>query len=249
MESQEWTAERGTLSSQGRDERDALVQEQARDLGRAVAPRVYSAICGVISDLSKVGIAKDKRNIQQGYQFRGIDDVYGALSPLLAKHQLCILPRVVEREVTERPTKSGGVQFYTTLKVAFDFVSALDGSTHAIVTVGEAMDSGDKSSNKALSAAYKYACFQAFCIPVEGDNDADATTPPEVIDEVDATEAVARAGVPPERVNAWLKRVFGNTTDVRRLKRAHFTVLANKLPEFARAIANEAMQEGREESV
>jgi hypothetical protein len=38
------------------------------------------------------------------------------------------------------------------------------------------MDSGDKASNKAMSAAYKYAAFQAFCIPTEGDNDADATT-------------------------------------------------------------------------
>jgi ERF superfamily len=225
-------------------ERDTLAAEQARDLSRAGAPRVYSAICGVIADLSRVGIAKDKRNVQQGYQFRGIDDVYGALSPLLAKHQLCILPRVVEREVTERPTKSGSVLFYTSLKVAFDFVSALDGSTHAIVTVGEAMDSGDKSSNKALSAAYKYACLQAFCIPVEGDTDADATTPPEVVDEVDASEVVNRSGVPLERVNAWLKRAFGTATDVRRLKRAQFTVLTNKLPEFAKAIANEAMREG-----
>jgi ERF superfamily len=226
-----------------------LATEQVCALERERAPRVYAAICAVIADLSRVGIAKDKRNVQQGYQFRGIDDVYGALSPLLAKHQLCILPRVVDREVTERPTKGGSVLFYTSLKVEFDFVSAIDGSQHSIVTVGEAMDSGDKSSNKALSAAYKYACFQAFCIPVEGEMDADASTPPEVIDEVDATEAIARAGVPLERVNGWLKRAFGNTTDLRRLKRAHFTVLTNKLPEFARAIANEAMREGQEEAV
>ena len=38
------------------------------------------------------------------------------------------------------------------------------------------MDSGDKSSNKAMSAAYKYACFLAFAIPTEGDNDADSHT-------------------------------------------------------------------------
>jgi hypothetical protein len=41
---------------------------------------------------------------------------------------------------------------------------------------GEAMDSGDKATNKAMSAAYKYACMQAFSIPTEGDNDADAHT-------------------------------------------------------------------------
>ena len=47
---------------------------------------------------------------------------------------------------------------------------------HTIRTYGEAMDSADKATNKAMSAAYKYAAIQAFCIPTEGDNDADATT-------------------------------------------------------------------------
>ena len=58
----------------------------------------------------------------------------------------------------------------------FDFVSAEDGSKHIVKTFGEAMDSGDKATNKAMSAAYKYACFQAFSIPTESDNDADAHT-------------------------------------------------------------------------
>jgi hypothetical protein len=138
--------------------------------------QVYKAIAAVMAEMSKIGISKDSRNQSQGYQFRGIDAVYGALSPLLSKHGLCVLPRVMERSVTEQPTKSGGVAFYTVLKVEFDFVSSADGTKHTICTVGEAMDTGDKSSNKAMSAAYKYACFQAFCIPTEGDNDADATT-------------------------------------------------------------------------
>lgn len=138
--------------------------------------KVYEKIAAITAELSKIGIAKDSKNAQQGYTFRGIDQVYGALSPLLAKHGLCILPRVKDRQVLERQTKSGGALFYTTLVVEFDFVAAEDGSKHTVITVGEAMDSGDKSSNKAMSAAYKYAAFQAFCIPTEGDNDADATT-------------------------------------------------------------------------
>ena len=137
---------------------------------------VYKAINAVQAELAKTGIAKDKRNAQQGYNFRGIDDVYAAVAPLLAKHGLCILPRVVSREVTERQTQKGGILFYTVVKMEFDFVCAEDGSKHTVTTVGEAMDSGDKSSNKAMSAAYKYAAFQAFAIPTEGDNDADSTT-------------------------------------------------------------------------
>lgn len=137
---------------------------------------VYKAIAAVMADLSKEGISKDRKNQQQGYTFRGIDDMYNALSPLLAKHGLCILPRVLSRETTEKQTKNGGALFYTVVDVEFDFVAAEDGSKHIVRTFGEAMDSGDKSTNKAMSAAYKYAVMQAFAIPTEGDNDADATT-------------------------------------------------------------------------
>jgi hypothetical protein len=123
---------------------------------------VYEAISLVSADLAQTGISKDRKNQQQGYAFRGIDDVYNALAPILAKHKLVIVPRFLSRECVERE---------------FDFVSAVDGSKHTARTFGEAMDSGDKATNKAMSAAYKYAAFQAFCIPTEGDNDADATTP------------------------------------------------------------------------
>lgn len=139
--------------------------------------KVYKAINAVQAELSSVGITKDRRNMQgSGYNFRGIDDVYNAIAPLLAKHSLCILPRVLTRECVERASKSGGALFYVTVEVEFDFVSADDGSKHTVKTFGEAMDSGDKATNKAMSAAYKYAAFQAFSIPTESDNDADAHT-------------------------------------------------------------------------
>lgn len=144
-------------------------------------PQVYRAIAAVAAEIAQTGIAKDRKNTQQGYTFRGIDDVYNALAPILAKHGLCILPRVLSRAVTERQTKHGSALFYVTVGVAFDLVCAEDGSRHEIVTYGEAMDSADKATNKAMSAAYKYAAMQAFCIPTEGENDADAVTPDPVV--------------------------------------------------------------------
>ncbi len=141
------------------------------------AGHVYKAITAVMAAMAKSGIAKGRSNSQQGYKFRGIDDVYNALSALLAAHNLCMLPRVVAREHVERTTKTGAALNYTILEVEFDLVSSVDGSKHTIRTVGEAMDSADKSSNKAMSAATKYACLVAFQIPTEGDNDADAHTP------------------------------------------------------------------------
>ena len=139
--------------------------------------KVYKAINAVQSELAVLGITKNRRNQQgSGYNFRGIDDVYNTIAPLLSKHGLCILPRVLSRECIERTSKSGGGLFYVTVDAEFDFVSAEDGSKHTVKTFGEAMDSGDKATNKAMSAAYKYACFQAFSIPTEADNDADAHT-------------------------------------------------------------------------
>jgi hypothetical protein len=63
------------------------------------------------------------------------------------------------------------------LEVAFDIVSAADGSSHTVEVWGEAIDAGDKATNKALTAAYKYAAFQVFCIPVAGHADPDLHSP------------------------------------------------------------------------
>lgn len=137
---------------------------------------VYQAINAVQAELAVTGISKDRTNSFDKYQFRGIDDVYNVLSPLLAKHGLCILPRMLARESVERESQKGGALFYVTVEAEFDFVSAEDGSKHTVKTFGEAMDRGDKATNKAMSAAYKYAAFQAFAIPTEGNPDADAET-------------------------------------------------------------------------
>lgn len=145
-------------------------------MSNTATPHVYTAISAVMASLAKSGIAKDRRNDSQGYAFRGIDDVYNALAPTLAEVGLCILPAVKSRTVTEKVNARGNTLFYVCVDVDFSFVSAKDGSSHIVSVSGEAMDSGDKATNKAMSAAFKYACLQAFCIPTEGDNDADAST-------------------------------------------------------------------------
>lgn len=181
---------------------------------------VYQCIAVVSAEIARAGIAKDRKNQQQGYSFRGIDDVYNALAPILARTGLVILPRILSRVMTEREAKSGGLLFNVVVEAEFDFVSAHDSSRHAVRTYGEAMDSADKATNKAMSAAYKYAAFQAFCIPTEGDHDTDATTPevrgpqasrprpvarPEAPKAPQASTAVSHAPQDaPEGYEAWL---------------------------------------------
>lgn len=128
-----------------------------------------------MEDLSKIGIGKDKTNQQQGFKYRGVDDVMNELSALLPKHHLLILPRVTKYSSVERVSAKGNPLFYTILEVEYDFIGTADGSKHVVgPMIGEAMDSADKSANKAMAIAYKYACFQAFCIPTEAVADPDA---------------------------------------------------------------------------
>lgn len=138
---------------------------------------VYKAIAGVTAKIAQTGIAKTRKNQQQGYSFRGVDDVYNALAPILVENNLVIIPYCEEVESTERQARNGGVLFYTRAHMKYTVVCATDGSHCECRITGEAMDSADKSTNKAMSAAYKYLCFQLFCIPTEGDNDSDGSTP------------------------------------------------------------------------
>lgn len=138
---------------------------------------VYEAIAKVQAALAKDGIGKDRKNKEQGYTFRGIDDLYNSLASHLSQAGLCILPRVLAREMKDRLSKNNTPLFNVVVEVEFDFVCAADGSKHTVKTFGEAMDMADKATNKAMSAAYKYACLQTFCIPTEGDNDADGSSP------------------------------------------------------------------------
>ena len=135
--------------------------------------KVYQAINKVQAELAKQGIGKGRKNQAQGYQFRSIDDVYNVLSSILAENNLCVLPRILSRDLRLAETKSGGSMHYVVVEAEFDFVSSEDGTKHTVRSYGEAMDSGDKATNKAMSAAHKYAMLMAFseCLFAEQKNE------------------------------------------------------------------------------
>lgn len=125
---------------------------------------IYQTINAVLADLDPIG--KDKKNIQQGFKYRGIDDVMNAIAPLFAKYKLFVVPEVIDQKREERTTSKGGNLIYSIITMKYTFY-AEDGSFISSVVIGEGMDSGDKASNKAMAIAFKYACFQVFCIPTE----------------------------------------------------------------------------------
>lgn len=126
--------------------------------------KIFSAIPAIMGEIGHIG--KERRNAQQGFMFRGVDQVMNTMKPLLSKHGVFVVPEVLHTEREERVTKSGSNLIYTVHTIQFHFW-ATDGSEVTATVVGEGMDSADKSSNKAMAVAFKYACFQVFCIPTE----------------------------------------------------------------------------------
>lgn len=135
---------------------------------------IYKAIPAIMSELNAIG--KNSKNIQQNYNFRSIDDVTNALKPLLSKHGVFIVPTFLNSERMDKQTRNGGTMYFERVQYAFDFFAS-DGSSFRAIVQSEGMDSADKSSNKALMAAFKYLVITVFCINTADNEDADSTTP------------------------------------------------------------------------
>lgn len=157
-------------------------------------PKVLIAIHEVMKDLAKAGVGKNKTNTSQNFQYRGVDDVMDALAQSLSKHDLLIMPSVVEHTFTERKTRNGGDVLHALLKLNYEFTCPVDGSTKVSGPwYGEAMDTGDKSTSKAMAIAYKYFAVQTFCIPITGMDDPDGQSHEIAKEAAQAPAARARA--------------------------------------------------------
>lgn len=196
---------------------------------------IYESIAAIQADVDFIG--KDKTT-QSGskFKYRGVDQVLNTLHPLFAKHKVFAVPEVMEilaRE--ERATNSGNKVLYEVLKVKYSFF-AEDGTSVAAVVVGEAMDSGDKVSNKCMSVAYKYACFQLLSIPTEEtcadpDDNNEQLTPAKskarrIQELIDGTDVV------PKQITEFIVANFGSPIKVNDLTDEQFNKLYSAITQY-----------------
>lgn len=173
------------------------------------SPNIYQAVNAIMQEIEAIG--KNKTNSMQGYKFRGIDDMYNALQPLFKKHAVFITSNVLESKREERQTTKGGTLIYTIAKCQFKFFTT-DGSFIESVLEGEAMDSGDKSTNKAMSTALKYALMQMFLIPTEEKLDTEYDT-----HEVVAKTVKKPAAAPEPKateIDLMARKIYNSTDDL-----------------------------------
>jgi len=129
---------------------------------------IYQRIPAIMRDIE--AIPKDRRNQQQGYSFRGIDDVYNLIHPVMAKHGVFMSCVILSDRTEERKSNKGNALIYRVINARYRF-TADDGSFVETDVIGEGMDSGDKSANKAMSVGQKYALLQTFMVPTDDPKD------------------------------------------------------------------------------
>jgi hypothetical protein len=136
----------------------AIAPEQAAPANST--PDIYQALALVMRDTLPVG--KDQVNQHQRYNFRGIDDLMSAVAGPMRTHGVFIIPSVADLRSERRGEKMTAVFLTMSYRIygpSGDFIEAS--------VPGEASDTADKATNKAMSAALKYLLLQVLMIPID----------------------------------------------------------------------------------
>ncbi len=141
------------------------------------APQAPKSIYQLIAEAKRrIGpVGKEGWNGHQKYNFRGVDAVVNAVAPVFDDLGVITVPVLQHREhaieeVGEKRSRMGHQQ----VTVTYRFFGPAGDCIEATVP-GEAMDSGDKATAKAMSVAYRTALLQVLNLPTsERDPDEDS---------------------------------------------------------------------------
>jgi hypothetical protein len=159
----------------------AAEMPQDPDLDRVTEPdttlTVVQALNRVMLDVTVLRKGREQRSEAGSFRFRGIDDVMNAVGPSFRRHGVVCLPNVLDVGVEHATTAKGKAMTVTRVQVEYTFYGPA-GDSITCRTPGEAFDSGDKSTAKAMSVAYRTALLQALTLPT------DEPDPDETVEEL-----------------------------------------------------------------
>ena len=121
-------------------------------------------------ELVEGGISKDSKQKFQNYDYRGVDQVLGVISALHVKYGINVkVADIRDFKMEQRVDGKGKPVTHMTALYEWGFVNTDDGEdVDYCFSIGEGMDTGDKSSGKMQSYAYKNMMFYRYEIPVQG---------------------------------------------------------------------------------
>lgn len=106
------------------------------------------------------------------FNFRGVDTVVNVFGPVTLKHGVHVMSSKVEATYGTKNTKSGGTMRECSVLVTWTIMGPM-GDTFTLQTMGEALDTADKSTTKAQSVALR-TLLLGFGLTPTNDTDPDA---------------------------------------------------------------------------
>ncbi len=198
-----------------------LLQRIGRDMSDEISPvfptpipvtnNVRIALWHVQRKIAAMGVAKLRKNQEQGFMFRGIEDIQNAIAPLFGEEGILLMPEVVELTQEERKTSQGKPLYNTKVCVVYTFVHAESGTEVKSRLYGEGANSGDKGTSIAMTSAFKTLLNQVFCIPFEamdGDQHSPEIDEKEVGREGRVTPIMTGKGNDPAALKSEITRVL-----------------------------------------
>jgi len=154
---------------------NSVTADQPKDFSGLNLYQKIAKITGEVGLIKKGGTNKE-----QGYAFIEYAAVAGELRGLFAKYGVVIVPRMQQMSKQTRHevvSKYGAKGTHALIDFYFNVVNAdKPDDRFTVVWTGEALDYGDKATNKAATGALKYYLMRQFNISEKGE-DADADSP------------------------------------------------------------------------
>jgi ERF superfamily protein len=124
---------------------------------------VHIAWSRVMGDVQWIGKGRSEG---LRYEFRGIDAVLNAVGPALRKHGVSVVQTLVEPTYATTPTSNNKLMNLCRVTVTYQVIGPRgDFLPFALQSVGEAFDSGDKATPKAVSVALRSLYINSLAIP------------------------------------------------------------------------------------
>lgn len=169
---------------------------------------IHTAINAVMAE---VGYVQKERKQGLNYSFASEKALIEALRPTMVANGIYMYVHSLDKPETHSyETKGGSLMNHTLLSGSVAFVHAPTSTFILSAAIGEGADTGDKSANKAMTALYKYALRQTFCIETGDDPDnspsSEQERKPRVKEDPKGSPATAKPESTPKIENKqWMK--------------------------------------------
>jgi hypothetical protein len=129
---------------------------------------VHVAWARVMADVQSVSKGDRRDDVGGRYNFRGVDRVVNAVGPALRRHGVLVLPtRILSVDYREARTAKGSVMQDCTVRVQWTVRGPAGDDLPAMESAGQATDTQDKSTAKAISVAQRVLFLSALHIPTQ----------------------------------------------------------------------------------